>query len=266
MAKQILIDGFLFPTIKAAAAHYGIEKTKAAMVVARIEMNVSDPPSAINAFFLSRGNVNPSSKNAIKVEGVWFSSLTHAANHYCVSTTSVRSRLSGLVDPSPDEVLSAFELTSIVVKGVRFASISAAAKHYGVKASTASHRLNHLENPTNDEIDKCFVNGRRINGGITVKGVWYPSVLAAAKFHGIGKGRIYRRLGLLENPTADEISECFVKSTSITVNRVEYPSAAAAARHYGISVDKTRRLLRRLKSRTEEEVDRCFGLSPTDPA
>jgi hypothetical protein len=118
---------------------------------------------------------------------VLYSSLLQATKANNISYAAVRNRLISCgLNPTQAEVDECFNRkikngNPIKVRGQKYLSLTEACDSLNVNISMVTYRLRKLEQLTPEEIDKCFYQNKIINNGITVEGVWYGTIVEAAK-------------------------------------------------------------------------------------
>lgn len=282
----ITVNGIDFDNFEKAANHYRISVLTAYKRYSELFYPTEEQ---INECFIHNG-VLPI---PITVHGTEYPSIKAACAKYGITQTTVCRRLNKLHEPNADEINECFtrevrnpHATPVTVQGTTFSSLNEASNHYGVSPSKISRRLRRMENPTQTKIDALFTKEAHTNARlkpITVQGVTYPTVSAAAEAYGLDMQLVSNRMFKLDEKTPEKIDECFTtsvreKSVAIVVNGIEFKNITMACREYDVTksvlLRKARNLLKErhnisvknlseaFDKLTSEEINECFLKTP----
>jgi len=220
------------------------------------------------------------SSRPVTINGIYYESISKAAKAYSLNHSVLSNRLySGW---TPEEAVGTKHrrgaLQKILIRGVTYKSATAAAKAYNQNKKTFCNRLSNgwthaqaasIEPPP----PRSYTSPAQ--KGLEVKGVYFKTIAAAAKFYSFDNNLIYQRLKAgwtpeqaleLEQRHLEESNEVIpiekVKSKvsfipkEISVGDEIYPSIKAAAKAHGLQYKTV--VQRRLLNWT---IDETFELT-----
>ena len=281
--RKITVHGKEYDSITQAAENYEVSANAATQ---RLRLLDNPTPEQINEIF-SVASLKGS--KPITVEGTEYPGIQDAAEHYNISYGTATRRLRQLENETPEAIDMCFTTPAersreeVTIKGRTYRSFQKACEDLEIHATTLVTRIknilrdnyslnyqgpNHaLEILTEEEIDQCIAQelGSSPNE-ITVEGVLYPSISAAARKYGVGITTIKARLLNLEKQTPESIDAIFRKapqnSYTVEINGTVFTSISNAANHFGIISPTTARermkLLRGADQLTPENIEICF--------
>lgn len=177
-----------------------------------------------------KGNPTP-----ICVDGMEFKSRADAAEYFQIRPDIFVTRIHRGWTPEQAAELVPYEAkkqgTPIEIENKLFESYEAAANYYGVKYRTFSNRLNKGWTKEQAAGIEPRTRSKFIDDKITIEGVSYPSISAAAKKYGISKQLFHLRLkqGL-------SLEECagIQNPKGLTIEGKFFKNKSEAAEYYGI--------------------------------
>jgi hypothetical protein len=296
--EPLTIKGFVYPNLNAAAQAYGhtLQEVKKRLNNMSLEQALGlDPnvPVPSHAAHTANGKrtvaVTKKAAHPISVAGKQYSNIDAAAKAFGLAPQEVKRAL--VAGKSLESALGlhsggAAQPKPVTVQGVDYPSIKAAAQAHNMSPAKVRGRLRRgqtieqaleLEKPSTAPQTTTPATGAAQPKPVTVQGVDYPSIKAAAQAHNMSPAKVRGRLRRgntieqaleLEKTTPTSKTKTVARATGVaqpkpvTVQGVDYPSIKAAALAHDLTPALVRGRLRRGKT-IEQALDKDTAAPPT---
>ena len=127
----------------------------------------------------------------------------------------------------------------ITVDGIEYKTLSDAVNNFNVKLFIVERKLELGWSVAEsfglvDRIQRCLVKPKVSLKPITIDGVDFESISAAARHYGLKLATLHDRLKRGETPEKAVLTRVSKSKKPITIDGVDFESVSAAARHYGL--------------------------------